>query len=136
MISWYPSKFLFFRPAIYYRFYKTGLAFIQAYLLPLSPARGVWKQLYLKAFTVRPWLRSWAAFLQTETPSAPHGHIHSGTEASVCSIPWPFLNVTLRGLSCLKPGLTDLVAVIGREWLPAAAPWDLSKMFENKGTRV
>lgn len=145
MISWHPSKFLFFfRPAIYYRFYKTGLAYTQAYLLPLSPALGVWKQLYLKAFTVRPWLRSWVTFLQTEVPSAPYGHIHCGTETSVYSIPWPFLNVTFRGLcpqpavlgiSCLKPGFTYLVPVI-REWLPVAAPWDLSKMFENEGTRV
>lgn len=30
--------FLFFRPLICYRFYSTGLAFIHAYLLPLSPA--------------------------------------------------------------------------------------------------
>lgn len=108
--------FFFFRPSICYRFYRTGLAFIHAYLLPLSPASVNVETDVPQSFQ-KPWLRSWVTFLQTEVLSAPHDHTHYGTEASLCGILWSFLSVMFHGLSpqpavlgifCLKLGFTYL----------------------------
>lgn len=101
MTSWHPFKFLFFffRPSICYRFYRTGLAlYMHIYYLWVLHL-WMWKQMYLKAFKSHEWLRSWVTILQTEVLSAPHGHIHYGTEASLYRILWPFLSVMFHGLS-------------------------------------
>lgn len=101
MTSWHPSKFLFFpRPSICYRFYRTGLAFIHSYSLPLSPANigGCGSRCTSK-------LSQWSHDLEAgwlsyrQKLSAPHGHMYCGTEASLCRIPWPFLIVVFHGLS-------------------------------------
>lgn len=91
--------------------------------------------MYLKASTVKPRFKSWVTFLQTEVLSAPRGHVHCGTEASLCRIPWPFLSVMFHGLSstcCLKLGFTYLTLGHLQQVAGAAAPWGLSKMFENE----